>query len=250
MDLSILSKEDLYSTLTFTLNCAKTINEQDMQKILDGMREQCSFEYAVLSLVDVDTTNTEVKNLTNHSYPEEWVECYMSNSFYQLDPVIMHAKKHKMPFMWRDIVPEDQKSNGLVFEAASDYGLQDGMSCAYGGVSRSNLKTLVSISGSKRRIQEVYERMYIVVSLILPLLHDVNITTFFKYKTNLDRVNLTNRERDVIAWTADGKSVEEIGKILSISQDTVKYHIKNLYEKLNAVNKYHAVSNALRLGLI
>jgi len=38
---------------------------------------------------------------------------------------------------------------------------------------------------------------------------------------------LSAREQSCLSWTARGKSSWEIGRILSISENTVIYHIKN-----------------------
>jgi two-component system response regulator DegU len=45
-----------------------------------------------------------------------------------------------------------------------------------------------------------------------------------------------------------GRSNAEIGKILEISERTVKFHVKNIMEKLNAANRTEAVAIAARSG--
>jgi DNA-binding CsgD family transcriptional regulator len=64
------------------------------------------------------------------------------------------------------------------------------------------------------------------------------------------RPALTDGERAVLAWAAQGKSAWEIGKILSIPEKTVSKRTHTAFEKLGAVNKTHAVAVALRDGLI
>ena len=61
---------------------------------------------------------------------------------------------------------------------------------------------------------------------------------------------LTSREVEVMTWTAHGKTRGEISTILSISEETVKYYTENACCKLKAVNKTHAASKAIALGLI
>jgi DNA-binding CsgD family transcriptional regulator len=61
---------------------------------------------------------------------------------------------------------------------------------------------------------------------------------------------LTPRETQVITFTAYGKTRSEISQILSISEETVKAYIERTCRKLNAVNKTHAATVALTLGLI
>ena len=61
---------------------------------------------------------------------------------------------------------------------------------------------------------------------------------------------LSDRERDCLSWAALGKSSWEIGRILSISENTVVFHIKNAMRKLGVSNRVLAAAKAIELGLI
>jgi LuxR family quorum-sensing system transcriptional regulator SolR len=62
-------------------------------------------------------------------------------------------------------------------------------------------------------------------------------------------VLVTPREKEVLRWTAEGKTIYEIAKILLISERTVKFHVDNLVSKMKAVNKTQAVVKAIALGM-
>lgn len=62
--------------------------------------------------------------------------------------------------------------------------------------------------------------------------------------------DLTLREVEVLKWTADGKSSNEIADLLSISENTVNFHIKNSVAKLRTANRTAAVVRAAMLGLL
>jgi DNA-binding CsgD family transcriptional regulator len=64
------------------------------------------------------------------------------------------------------------------------------------------------------------------------------------------RPAITDREREVLAWAAQGKSAWEIGQILLISERAANKCAQTAFQKLGAVNKTHAVAIALREGLI
>jgi LuxR family quorum sensing-dependent transcriptional regulator len=57
---------------------------------------------------------------------------------------------------------------------------------------------------------------------------------------------LTPREREVLAWSAQGKSAWEIGTILSVGKRAVDEHAQTAMRKLGAVNRTQAVAIALR----
>jgi DNA-binding CsgD family transcriptional regulator len=68
--------------------------------------------------------------------------------------------------------------------------------------------------------------------------------------TAQEPLELTERERDVLRWTAAGKTSSETGTILGISARTVNYYMTSILLKLNAVNKTHAVVKAVMLDLL
>ena len=53
--------------------------------------------------------------------------------------------------------------------------------------------------------------------------------------------NLSDREREVLHWLSKGFSYKEIAAKLFISTETVRTHIRNIYEKLHASNKREAL---------
>ena len=53
-------------------------------------------------------------------------------------------------------------------------------------------------------------------------------------------------ERDLLAALADGQTNAQIAKALSISLNTVKFHLKNLYEKLGVSNRSQAIAIYLK----
>ena len=61
---------------------------------------------------------------------------------------------------------------------------------------------------------------------------------------------LTSRESECLHWMAAGKTSSEIAIVLSISESTVNFHLKNILVKLNASNRVHAVAKALSRSLI
>lgn len=63
-------------------------------------------------------------------------------------------------------------------------------------------------------------------------------------------VNLTPRESEVLQLLATSATYQEIGKQLSISEETVRTHAKGILAKLEQPNRTMAVLTAIRLGLI
>ncbi len=62
--------------------------------------------------------------------------------------------------------------------------------------------------------------------------------------------SLTEREIAVLRLVAVGKANKEIARALSLSDETVKAHLKSIFAKLDVADRTHAVTVAARRGII
>lgn len=63
-------------------------------------------------------------------------------------------------------------------------------------------------------------------------------------------LDLTPRELEVLRLAAEGLSNSEIGSRLYVTEQTVRFHLGNVYRKLGVANRTEAAHRALRQGLI
>lgn len=63
-------------------------------------------------------------------------------------------------------------------------------------------------------------------------------------------ITLTEREREILRMIAKGMKHEEVAAALYISVPTVRYHVKNSYQKLEVNNKVSAIQKAKNMNLI
>ncbi len=61
---------------------------------------------------------------------------------------------------------------------------------------------------------------------------------------------LTDRERELLLLVAEGHSNKAIAEEMIVSENTVKYHMKNLLQKLQLRNRTEAAAYAVRIGLL
>lgn len=96
------------------------------------------------------------------------------------------------------------------------------------------------------------------IELLLPHLHSAfhRVMLLDRGSISLDDTPvrsgrlLTEREVEIMHWVREGKSNQEIGTILSISQLTVKNHVQNILKKLKVQNRAQAVSQAISMRLL
>lgn len=85
-----------------------------------------------------------------------------------------------------------------------------------------------------------------VASKVLKLLSGQQI----KDSGEQESMNLTVREKDVLKLLVEGKAYKMIASELSISYDTVRAHIKKIYEKLHVSSMTEAVAKAIQNRLV
>ena len=67
---------------------------------------------------------------------------------------------------------------------------------------------------------------------------------------HLGQEDLTQRELEVLRLVRDGNRNKQIADQLAISETTVNFHVKNIIDKLQANDRTHAVTIAVRRGLL
>ena len=67
---------------------------------------------------------------------------------------------------------------------------------------------------------------------------------------NYGQEELTPSERNILQLVAGGKSNKEIAYALNISENTVKTHVKNIFDKIGVSDRTSAATLAIRRGLV
>ena len=186
-----------------------------------------------------------------NSYPIDWMEYYMANNLGAEDMVMRYAATQVRPYTWQDIhkTYELTKPQRIVFSEGADAGLRSGATVPIFGPG--NAKAVFSVSNEQP--QDEFDKVFLEARHPLHLLatyaHE-KIMALGLHKRDLDNIQLTAREIDILNWVSRGKTNWEISKIINISEATVKRHIDNICAKLNVQNKTHAAASALTHGLI
>ena len=71
-----------------------------------------------------------------------------------------------------------------------------------------------------------------------------------KPSSDLESDQLTEREMEVLRLMAQGRSNEEIAESLCVTERTVRFHVSNLFAKLQVTSRIETVVKAIRRGSI
>ncbi|WP_058911177.1 transcriptional regulator SdiA [Entomohabitans teleogrylli] len=184
--------------------------------------------------------------LTVHTtYPAAWREVYQAENYFAIDPVMQPCNAFRGLLAWND----ELFANAKVFwGAAQDHGLCSGYTRSLTGPQNVNAFLSVALRNNKKHRMAEEE-----ISMRLQYLNEIGMASLLRLQHDsvaVREMRLSKREREILQWTAEGKTSAEIAIILSISENTVNFHQKNMQKKFEAPNKTQIASYAAALGLI
>mgnify|MGYP000843741273 FL=1 len=178
-----------------------------------------------------------------NSYPGDWQKYYMDAGYPAVDPRIIRARRSSEPFVWDEALFADVPELWADMQA---WGMQHGWTQSTlhepGGIGMLSLCRSTPIT--EQDLQAHLQHMQ-----WLALLAHKAFSKLIRAKIASNAPSLTERELEVLRWTADGKSAQDIAEILLLSKNTVDFHIRNSINKLDVPNKTAAVVRAVLLGL-
>jgi LuxR family transcriptional regulator, quorum-sensing system regulator BjaR1 len=225
---------------------------------IEGLRHQCDvigrldlelarFGFHAWLITGLPTAGERIEPLMLlNGWPPGWTELYTRQNLVRDDPVVAHCFRSRAPFEWRD-APYDPLVHPQareVMDRATDFRMNCGFCVPIH--TAEGFQAVVTMAGE-------------CVDLggrAKPALHLMALYSYAK-AVELSRPGkapatnrLTNREREVLRWTAAGKTAWEISQILGIAESTVTAHVKAAAVKLDTPNRTATVVAALRRGEI
>ena len=203
------------------------------------------FSTFVFRETPAQTSNTQPAYLIDNT-PPGWRETYISEGFYKTDHVVRHGRTATRPFAFESApygATEEADARRFLQAAASVAGIHSGIV-----IPTSPWRTR-SPAGAILRCEPRMNPSAIRDAEIILLYAAYRLRSLIAPEcANAPR--LSQREREVLQWTAMGKTAWEIGEILAISEGVVNKFIAHAMAKLDAVSKPQAVAKALRFGEI
>jgi len=235
----------------------KAWQEEDIQSLLTVPSEKELFErvteiakglgfdfcaYGLRVALPVSNPRTALYN----NYPEVWQERYRDRGYLAVDPTVKHGLTSSRMLLWSESVFASSRE---FWEEAWSFGLRHGWALpirdAHGLLS---MTTFARSEGeiTKAELAENLPKMYWLAQVA-----HVGMTDRIapQLLPQID-VRLSEREVEVLRWTGDGKTSNDVADILGISERTVNFHINNAMIKLGASNKTAAAVRAAMLGLL
>ena len=189
------------------------------------------------------------------NYPTSWLDHYKSSGYLDEDPVVSETMRRRTPFLWSEVLHPGELSRQQrdLMQQASDVGLRDGLTIPLTGAG-SDMAAVSVVPGTSADAAGQLARHRHVVHLLAMYFHEAAATSLIDQSmvsgSSRRQSLLSPREKEVLEWTARGKSVWETASILKLSEKSVEFHTDGAKRKLQVFNRTHAVVKALMIGLI
>ncbi|HEV3184425.1 MAG TPA: LuxR family transcriptional regulator [Xanthobacteraceae bacterium] len=182
-----------------------------------------------------------------NGWPRGWSGHHADASYYADDPAAAWCRRTINPFEWSQPMGEPERAPraAAVVPVAEDLDMKKGFLVPV--IRASGSTSCVTMAGERPEIESRARRAVYMLSLYA---HARAVSLLDCSDGAGPRRDLTLREREVLQWIAAGKSSWDVSVILGISERTVNWLISRATRKLNAVNRTHAVVNAIRTGQI
>lgn len=178
------------------------------------------------------------------NYPADWIECCQRDDFYKQDAAATQSHSSTMPVVWTDDLYREVPQ---FRELACAHGLRHGWTQSVHDPQHNESQLSVCRPLGEVSISELYDKAG-KVQWLCHTLHAI-ISEYHLAKLSAP-LKMSEREIEVLKWSAAGKTAADVACILSLSQSTVNFHIRSVITKTNAANKAGAIAIAMMRGLI
>jgi len=187
----------------------------------------------------------------------EWTNHYRSNNYYLYDPSLRFLKTRSTPYTWSiedyqvQLKQEFYRTEQLVVSDAIDFGITQVVHFPFHQNGDSGLIRFVRFAEKPLNRFELYTFIN-AIYLPLCLLYEKKFS-IIKCNINVDAkvdYQLSAREKEVLTLYATGTPACRIGDLLTISEHTVRNHLRNIRQKLGVRNISQAIAKAVESDLI
>ncbi|MEM8553862.1 MAG: LuxR C-terminal-related transcriptional regulator [Pseudomonadota bacterium] len=210
-----------------------------------------AFSHELISL-----PNTRVvPNFTVASYNPAWLEEYISQGYAEVCPVLTEIMQTMLPFEYLEFLDRCPPSATVAFQKRMlQWNRVEAAWCIPTNTvgSLRGVTVYMKNKGPSTRDRfhasrdDIATRARFFMEALLS--HKVDMSRLEGHPRGDWQSLLSTREKDCLRYLLEGMSNPQIAANLSLSRNTVQFHLKNLYRKLDVSNRTEAVSTAKQLG--
>lgn len=214
----------------FALDVTRVRNAADLADLLGEACARMGCSWFALSH-HIDFLAAPDKGIRIHNYPEEWAHRFDEQRLGPSDPMHRASQRSMAGFLWHERTRYDPPRSGdeAILAEAERHGIGDGLTVpahlpgdAFGSVSFAWRPGEIASRDALQFARMIGGPAFEAARLIV--------------NPGLARAGprLTDRQRDCVIWAAMGNPVWRVARILGLSPDTVREHLRNARQRYDA----------------
>lgn len=225
------------------------VSTTDVELLFDNIKavaRQLEFDYVAYGSRTLFPLTKPCLFLINN-YSPAWQTAYAANRYLEIDPYVFRALRSVKPVLW------DAELKALAPDfwlEAQSHGLSEGWGQT---LLNSEAQGLVTFARGGDPITALeLETKQAELSWLAQITHLGMTRLRLRGLGSVLPVpiELSQREKEILQWTADGKTSDDVSIILGITKRTVNFHINHCLKKLDCQNKIAAAVKASLMGLL
>lgn len=221
--------------------------ENTWAREIESVTKRLGCDFVFIGVVPGHQKNFDAAYVKTN-YPSQWKAAYNRGQFHRIDPKIAYCKENTLPVHWDSPSLNDAIAQTL-FDSAATHGVKSGITLPLHG---PDIWGKISLASSSLSNDQLKERLQPSMGSIVVLRDLIGATApkFMRKESDLVQCNLSGKEMDCLNLAMQGKTSKEISQALSRAEDTVNYHFRNVFQKLQVNTRSQAITKALQMGLI
>lgn len=229
--------------MTVLVECTRVQTTDDFTRVVDGpFRAVLPHESMLCGIGGVSRQGSHIRKMLSTNYPLEYFEPLRDDDGRVDSPLMKRWRATLEPQLFQSGRDDDQYPGEWV-RLFNKYQLRN--TIAHGVLDVGGVFSSFFIFS--RMPGEVGTEQAFLMKLLTPHLHFALarvMSTVDDYQGTLgkNRKALSERQRQILHWLQEGKTNWEIARILDLSELNVKYHIDQIFQKLEVRSRAHAAA--------
>jgi transcriptional regulator EpsA len=250
MRLTASKKNDLDKRIMAVLvECTSVQTADQFNRVIEGsFQAVLPHELMLCGIGGISRQGNHIRKIVNFNYPLEYFEPLRDDDGRLDSPLMKRWRETQEPQLFQSGRDDHAYADEWV-QLFKKYDLRNTM--AHGVLDVGGVFSSFFILS--RMPDEVGPHHAFLMKLLTPHLHFALarvLATVDDYHGSLSKSKkaLSERQREILHWLHEGKTNWEIAKILELSELNVKYHIDQIFQKLEVRSRAHAVAKGRDLA--
>lgn len=235
----------------------RVANPEALHDLMLGISREMGFDFFALAHhVDLKPFGTLDTHLVTgeffamSNYPQAWVDQFVSGEIVNFDPILLASQRTNVGFGWDQIgeIINVTPAHRMVLERARGLGIGDGFTVPANVPGEFSGSCNFAVSPGCSAPKANFAMAQLVGSFAFQSARKLVLR--MRSRSEGPPVQLTDRQIECIVLVARGKTDWEIGRILGISEETVKQHIADARARYDVTKRVQVVMRALFDGLV